>query len=172
MMYRVRQFWAAVRNHPLDQADLTPAKRILTEEQMALFSRLQPSEQAHGLHVLQTLRNTGESHPDLLTAALLHDIGKIKYPLQVWERVIIVLCKRLAPRKLVAWGNSTPGGWKRPFVVAVQHPKWGAILAAQAGTNELATRLIKNHQKDLSRCELEAHEKHLLGLLQEADNQN
>ena len=47
MMYRVRQFWAAVRTNPLDQEDLTPAKRILTEEQMALFSRLQPSEQVH-----------------------------------------------------------------------------------------------------------------------------
>jgi hypothetical protein len=172
MMYRVRQFWAAVRTNPLDQADLTLAKRILTEEQMALFSRLQPSEQVHGLRVLQTLRNLGEDHPDLLTAALLHDIGKIKYPLQVWERVIIVIVKRLARNKFMAWGNSTPSGWKRPFVVAVQHPDWGASFAAQADTNELATRLIKNHQKALSQCDLEAHERHLLGLLQEADNQN
>jgi len=139
---------------------------------MALFLRLQPSEQTHALRVLQSLQKQGATHPDLLTAALLHDIGKIQVPLRVWERVLIVLIKRLAPKKAITWGNLKPGGWKRAFVVARQHPAWGAALAAQASTTELAMRLIQNHQEDLSGGDFDPLEHRLLTLLQEADNQN
>ncbi len=170
--YRVRQFWAALGTRPLSQEAILPARQVLTKAQMNLFLHLQPSEQAHGLRVLQTLRKKGALHPDLLTAALLHDIGKIKAPLRVWERVLIVLGKRLAPKQVANWGGSKPGGWKRAFVVARQHPAWGASLAAQAGTTELAVRLIQNHQEDLSRGDRDPLEHHLLALLRDADNEN
>lgn len=172
LRYRVGQFWAVVNTHTLSQEAILPARQVLNEAQMALFLRLQPSEQAHALRVLQTLQKQGETHPDLLTAALLHDIGKIQVPLRVWERVLIVLIKRLAPKMANTWGNSKPGGWKRAFVVARQHPAWGAALAAQAGTTEFAIRLIQNHQEHLSKGDFDPIERRLLTLLQEADNQN
>ena len=168
---RIRQFWAAVSTNSLRQEAILPAKKILNDAQMALFLRLQPSEQAHALRVLQTLQKKGERHPDLLTAALLHDAGKSQMPLRVWERVLIVLGKRLMPQKAHTWGDAKPVGWKRAFVVARQHPTWGATLAAQAGTTELAIRLIQNHQEILSQGNYNPLERHLLTLLQEADNQ-
>lgn len=169
---RVRQFWAAVSTHALNPESILPARQVLNDAQMALFLRLQPSEQAHALGVLQTLQKKGETHPDLLTAALLHDVGKIQVPLRVWERVLIVLAKSLAPQKAHTWGNSKPGSWKRAFVVARQHPSWGATLAAQAGTTELARRLIQYHQEHLPRSDFDPLERHLLALLQGADHQN
>jgi hypothetical protein len=169
---RIRQFWAAVSTQALSQEAILPAKRILNDAQMALFLRLQPSEQAHALRVLQTLQKKGERHPDLLTAALLHDAGKSQVLLRVWERVLIVLGKRLMPQKALTWGKSKPVGWKRAFVVARQHPTWGATLAAQADTTEIAIRLIQNHQEHLSQGDFDPLERHLLALLQEADNQN
>lgn len=171
-LYRVHQFWDAVRTPSLTSDDLRPAQRVLSEPQMALFSRLQPSEQAHGLRVLKTLQAMGENHPDLLTAALLHDIGKIQYQLHLWERVVIVLGKRFASNLVARWGNALPGGWKRPFVIATQHPTWGADLARQAGTSALAIRLIQNHQEDVLSGSLDSLENHLLSLLQKADDQN
>ena len=134
--------------------------------------RLKPSEQAHGLRVLKTLENGGVYHPDLQTAALLHDVGKIHHPLHVWERIFIVLGKYFFPNQIKRWGESQPRGWKRPFVVAVQHPSWGAELAQEVGANPLTIRLIAQHQTDLAAGGVNGFEHHLLTMLQKADNLN
>ena len=171
--YRVRQFWAVLNSTQPSDRDLAPARSVLTEQQMALFTRLQSSEQTHSLRVLKTLQDQGERHPDLLTAALLHDIGKIYHPLCIWERVIIVLAKRIAPKKMQAWGAAHPRGWKRSFVVAHMHPSWGAELAREAGTTPLAVKLIQNHQEVISTlAEKSSVSKKLLTTLQKADNLN
>lgn len=41
-------------------------------------------------------------------------------------------------------------GWRRAFVVSVQHPRWGAELADQCGTSPLAVELIARHQEHLN----------------------
>jgi len=170
--YRVRQFWSVLNStHPSDR-DLAPARSVLTEQQMALFIRLQPSEQIHSLRVLKTLQDQGETHPDLLTAALLHDVGKIRYPLRIWERVIIVLAKQIFPKRIQTWGRAQPRGWKRSFVVARKHPDWGAELASEAGTTPLAVNLIQNHQDVISTRADKSSVSKLLTTLQKADNQN
>jgi hypothetical protein len=172
MLYRVRQFWLAWRAEPLSENDLAPARSILNAEQMKLFSRLQPSEQAHALNVLQTVQAQGETDPDLQVAALLHDIGKARAPLKIWERVVIVLGKEFIPGRVQIWGGGSPQGWKRPFVIAEQHPAWGAEMAIQAGTSPLAITLIELHQSSVSESPSSRKEDQLLRVLQAADHQN
>jgi hypothetical protein len=170
--YRVSQFWAALRTTPLETIALEPAKDVLSIQQLALFKRMQPSEQAHALQTLQALNELGETHPDLLTAALLHDVGKIKHPLRLWERVTIVLAKQLFPGRIDTWGRGNPRGWKRPFVIACQHPQWGGDLAHEAGTSLLAIHLIREHQNETLPEIPNDLTNHLLRTLQAADNQN
>ncbi len=170
--YRARQFWSALGATRLTASDLTPARAVLTAKQIALFTRLQASEQLHGLRVLQTLRVQGESHPDLMTAALLHDVGKSRLPLRLWERVAIVLGNKFFPERVKRWGSAAPRGWRRPFVVAACHPGWGAEMAREAGTSPLAVYLIREHQNELPAAEPDSLEGRLLSLLQKADNQN
>lgn len=170
--YRIGQFWDAMNSNAPSDSDLTLAQSILTEQQMALFTRLQPSEQSHSLRVLKALQEQGETLPDLLTAALLHDIGKILHPLRIWERVVIVLAKRIAPKRMHIWGCSQPYGWKRPFVIAHMHPYWGAELARDAGTTPLAVNLIQKHQEVIPKQSSKSPESKLLTSLQRADNQN
>ena len=172
ILYRVRQFWDALRYKPLTNGELAPAHSVLTGEEMALFIRLQSSEQAHALRVLRTLQERGETHPDLLTAALLHDVGKSCHPLRLWERVVIVLGKKFFPKSVHTWGRSKPQGWARPFVVASEHPLWGAELSQKAGASPLAVHLIREHQNELPPLEFSTLESQLLSLLQEADHQN
>ena len=148
LRYRAGQFWKALRAQPTT-GQLRRAEDLLGARLMALFSQMQPGEQAHSLEIYEQLLAQGETSPDLLAAALLHDVGKIRYPLQVWERSEIVIAKKLLPKRARQWGTGLPSGWKRPFVVAERHPEWGAEMAAQAGASGLTVQLIRRHQEKI-----------------------
>jgi len=173
VLYRVRQFshavWASAA-----PADLEQARSVLTPAQMALFVGMQSSEQTHALSVYRQLLAQGETSPDLLKAALLHDVGKICRPLRLWERVLIVLVKAIYPAQSRRWGSvdSEEAGkktWKQAFAVAEQHPAWGAELAAEAGTSPLTVELIRLHQDPPSTA-VDAEVKRLLVKLQAVDD--
>ena len=171
--YRIHQFiralWASA-----DPEELASAQTILTPEQMALFKRMQPGEQAHALSVYSQLVAHGETVPDLLVAALLHDVGKSCHPLRLWERVLIVLARAILPKQAGRWGNSSPQPvarrfWTRPFVIAEQHPAWGADLAASVGASPRAVTLIRLHQDSPSSV-TDVEVKRLLVKLQAVDD--
>ena len=148
--YRIQQFWNDIRARPSSQ-DLEQIRSILTPAQMDLFTKMQASEQAHSLTVMKRLNEQkdspqGEERRDLLVAALLHDVGKSRFPLKLAERVIIVLGKALFPEQVKDWGSGDPIGWRRAFVIAEQHPEWGAQMATEVGTSPLAVELIRFHQ--------------------------
>lgn len=165
LAYRTRQFWNALTG-PRRQVETGVLLPHLTPSQLVLFRRMQPSEQAHAQHVLERLKAAGQTNPDLLTAALLHDVGKILYPLSILERAIIVVGKRLFRKRASHWGEGTPGGLRRPFVVAAQHPDWGANLAEQTGAASRAVDLIRRHQ------DVPSNDDPLLTALQAADDEN
>ena len=171
-IYRTRQFWLAWRAQSLTVEELAPAFSVLTSEQMQLFTSLQPSEQIHALRVLHTIQQQGEGNPDLHTAALLHDIGKVRAPLRLWERVLIVLGSSLFPERAKIWGRGQSQGWMRPFVIAEQHPTWGGEMAVEVGTTPLAVSLIRRHQFPGESEPVCPCENHLLKILQNADHQN
>jgi hypothetical protein len=146
--YRIRQFREALNASPAPE-ELARARQALSPPLMELFLSLQAQEQAHSLKVFRLLRELDQLHPDLLAAALLHDVGKSRYRLHLWERVLIVLSNALFPHKVKSWGQSEPRGWRRPFVIAEQHPNWGSEMAIQAGASSLTASLIRRHQEIL-----------------------
>lgn len=168
LIYRIQQFKLAILP-PSQAVETEQIRAYLTPSQLVLFRRLQRSEQWHAHSVLQKLIGNGQKNPDLLTAALLHDIGKIHYPLNVWERVMIVLVKRVASRLVQRWGQDSPQGLSRPFVVTCQHAEWGADLAAKAGASKLAADLIRRHEETVDETSTSRQDRYLR-LLQEADN--
>lgn len=110
-----------------------------------------PFEQAHALRVFEGIRGEGYTHPDLLAAALLHDVGKACYPLRPWQRAVAVLLKKFAPGTYQRIGEMTLSSWRAAIVVAAQHPRWGAEMAAKAGAAPITQELILHHQdQDLS----------------------
>ena len=117
----------------------------------------------------------GEDNQDLLVAALLHDVGKIKHPLNPMERALIVLGKAFLPERVHAWGQEEPVGWKAPFVVASQHADWGARFVHEAGATQAAVSLIRRHQDNLPESLedwQEDQEIRLLRKLQYLDDEN
>lgn len=145
--YRAGQFWKAL-SPVSDQAGIELAESILSPALMAQFSEMQLSEVNHSLQVLRKLISADERHPDLLAAALLHDVGKSRSPLHLWERVVVVLVKQFFPATYRKWGNTGDlHSWKHMFVVAEQHPAWGAFLAGEGGASALTVELIRRHQE-------------------------
>lgn len=148
--YRVRQFWRAL-HAAQDEAGAHEAASWLSPALLDLFLQQPAFEQAHSLKVLRRLGEHGE-HPDLMVAALLHDLGKARFPLRLWERIYIVLVSALAPGWMQSLAIVSPEQlprqpfWMRPLVIARSHPTWGAQLAEEAGVSEIAVWLIRNHQ--------------------------
>ncbi|MFC1878404.1 HD domain-containing protein [Chloroflexota bacterium] len=149
ILYRFGQFWRALFDTPAPD-DLELAQQKLSPPLLALFLRQSASEQAHSFSILRRLCEQGDVHEDLMLAALLHDVGKSRYPLHLWQRVLIVLAKVLFPQRAKAWGVGEYEFWKKPFVVAEQHAAWGAEMAERAGASALAVNLIRRHQDPLS----------------------
>lgn len=145
--------------------DLAEVQRWLPVPAVTLWQRQSPRDQAHTLRVLRTLQLNGHHHPDLMAAALLHDVGKVEARLHLWHRTLWVLVNALFP-SLVQW-LARPTSWGRAFWVLAEHPRLGARLARDAGCTKGTVWLIAHHQDP----EVPAGEGYanLLTLLQAAD---
>lgn len=181
--YRIRQTWSALTAKP-EKSDLEEVEKFLSPSQFSLFKGLHPSEQSHSIAVYLQLLENGAKQPDLLAAALLHDVGKNRYPIHFWDKIAIVLGKGLASSLIESWGAAEPESWKRPFVVSQKHAEWGAQMAADAGASQLTVDLINRHQEQIPAEDKAPSNNHkntnpstqtedqLLALLQQFDNNN
>lgn len=171
IQYRLWQLWQQLVVRPLDEQMYAEIETVLSPAQYKLFLQFGLSDQHHSYRVMKVLQGQGCEERPLLVAALLHDIGKTRVKLAVWERSLIVLAHAFTPQKMEAWGQGEAQGWKRPFVVKAQHPAWSAEMTAAIGTHPLAVSLIRRHQDTLPKT-AETDEDKLLALLQAADDQN
>ena len=170
LWYRLQQFRQDLLAGPLTPAAWEMVTAVLTEREQQLFRQFLHSDQWHSVRVAMTLQNAGHDQPDLLAAALLHDVGKTRVALSVLDRSLIVLVQKLFPPRVAVWGSGEPVGWKRPFVVKMQHPAWGAQMAAAAGSSPSVIALIRRHQDELHDIKNEVDQ--MLFHLKWADDQN
>jgi putative nucleotidyltransferase with HDIG domain len=146
IFYRASQFVRAAAGR-LPEEDIRLALDHLTPALQRLFLQMSTADQLHAVRVLKSLQGAGEDHTDLLRAALLHDVGKARAPLRLIDRVIIVLAEWFFPGAARRWGAGEPHGWRRPCVIAAQHPAWGAEMARKAGASQTLVDLIRRHQE-------------------------
>jgi hypothetical protein len=150
LSYRATQLWWNLTAEPLPEIMRQQVENVLNPDQRQLFYRYQESDQWHAYRVFTTLLESGYAQPDLLAAALLHDVGKTKVKLSIWDRILIVVAERLLPDKSISWGEGDMHSWKRPFVVRRHHPHWGADMARAAGCSACTIDLINRHQDPLT----------------------
>lgn len=141
-LYRSRQLLSALRPR-LRPDERAEARALLGEALFPLFRSMSPRDQRHCLDVFRALRARGCRDAHLLTAALLHDVGKGRLagpPVRLWHRVAFVLLAALAPRLLDRWRG---GG----LATLRRHAQRGAELAARAGAPPAVVELIRRHEE-------------------------
>jgi hypothetical protein len=145
--YRLRQGLRAVFAFS-KPVELPLAAQYLTPELLALFRQMRRSEQLHSLNVLRDVLAQGATPRELCVAALLHDVGKSRFPLWTWQKTLAVLVRKFAPTQFDRWSKGDPANlWMRPFVVYVEHPAWSAELIRAAGASADAIWLVTHHQE-------------------------
>jgi hypothetical protein len=167
--YRVGQFLRHLAPRRLDEGEWREVGQVLRQGELALFSRFGPADQRHSLEVMRSLRAGRPGDPDLLAAALLHDVGKTRIRLGVLERSLAVLIGGIAPGLARRWGRGQPAGLRKAFAARAQHADWGATMAQAAGSTARVVRLIQHHQ-DSHQPPLAAEEIEQLRLLRQADD--
>lgn len=146
LRYRVGQ---GVR-HLINQTDPvvdTALQQLVNSAQWALLARLAPADRIHLLRVHRELVRMGHHDPDLLRAALLHDVGKADddVTVKLTHRVLNVLISAFAPSlsHRIAREN---GGWIRHGMHLTHfHPALGAELVRLTGASERTCWLIEHH---------------------------
>ncbi|MEQ8197028.1 MAG: HDIG domain-containing metalloprotein [Clostridiaceae bacterium] len=108
MLYRIKQFFWAIESF-YKKVDMEFIERYLDDDEKKLFNLLSKSDRNHSIRVAKDLLEYVESFKEtgvytskvrLVKIALLHDIGKIERPLNVFEKSIIVLLDKLTKAKI------------------------------------------------------------------------
>lgn len=161
MLYRVKQFISAL-NAKLRAEDEVFIATYLNNVEKKYFQKLRVHEQCHALKVAYLLQEENCEEVDeekRIRLGLLHDIGKIRYPLNPVEKGIIVLLDRL-----------TKGRIKKYEALKIvkcyyQHATLGyELLSALGGYEKDFLACVKNHH------EYHKSEDVLLALLKKCDN--
>ncbi len=118
------------------------ASTYLSGREFALFTRLPAHERAHGVEVARRLlRRRPQAAPELITAALLHDVGKLGTPQGAWWRVLT----HLLPQAAAAPGAPRLRGLAGARQARAHHAAYGAELLRGSGSFARVISLVERH---------------------------
>jgi len=143
---RIRQFFKRLRRvRPEYKVEVI--QKYLTEQQRSLFDAMPLALQNHSVKVLETLVRQGHTDRDLLSAALLHDVGKPQTNLPLCYGVLFVLFERFFPSVLRRIASPQPGKWRYVLYGYLHHSEIGAELLANANGSQELVELVRMHHE-------------------------
>lgn len=167
-MYRIRQFIWAILSY-FKKLDMRFVREYLNREEEKIFSQLSKNEQHHSLRVCKSAFEIVDKEYEnvnkekLAKIALLHDVGKVEYKLNVFEKSIIVLLDKFTHGKISEYDKL------KQINIYYNHGKIGADMLASYKTfdNEML-QIVEEHHKENEA--LKGNK--LYRIIVEADNRN
>ena len=140
-MHRVGQFIGhlTARVEPAEEAG---ARQLLPRTAWPLFAAMPTADRRHAIDVAGRLLAAGQTDPDLLAAAMLHDAAK-GHRMWLWHRVAGVVLAAVAPRALSRLASPVERSWRYPFHLYLHHPALSAEAALRAGCSPRTADLIR-----------------------------
>ena len=157
---RIRQFKEASLQPNVE--DLELAQKLLDEPVLSLFLSQDLRDQRHGARTARWLILKGEKKPELLIAALIHDIGKGHQ--RTRDRVVHVLTSWSKTGKLVE-AKTSSFGMRQAIARSRNHSELGAQQLEQYGVSSRVIELTRLHHTP-------PEADTMLALLQCADSKN
>lgn len=152
MIYRIKQFIQAI-SAKMAVEDIEFVKSYLSKKEQELFFQLKIYEQSHSLRVAKNMIKedgslNAEDKRERIRIGLLHDIGKIKYPLNPIEKSIIVVLDK------ITGGRISKARRLKIVKCYYEHPQLGYELLSEIGGYEVEfLQAIKNHHEPQPRTE-------------------
>ena len=140
-MHRVEQFFGHLRAE-VGADEVARAHALLPSTARALFDAMPIADQRHALDLVTRLVDTHHDDPDLLAAALLHDVAK-GHRMRLWHRVGGVLLAAVAPALLARLASPNPRSWRYPFHLYLHHAALSADVAGGAGCSARTVAFIR-----------------------------
>ena len=142
-MGRVRQFVLHLSAR-VDAADEARAAALLPPRARSLFLAMPVADRRHALDVAARLVSAGHADPELLAAALLHDVAKGRR-MTLPYRVAGVVLEAVAPRLLRRLASADNASWRYPFHLYLHHSDLSAEQVEAAGCSTRVAGLIRGH---------------------------
>lgn len=152
--YRVKQFFWSLFSRVTEE-DRKYVQNHLTDGEFRLFSKLPKAEQKHCIRVAEYVEGEYESlrknnndicDPEvcrMIRVALLHDIGKLKRPLNVVDKSVLVMLNSISGGDLIKLQRF------EKVKVYYRHGEIGADMLSQYGVDERFLFLVRNHHSDI-----------------------
>ena len=141
MGHRVGQFIGHLTAR-VDPAEEARARHLLPDAAWSLFAGMPTADRRHALDVAGLLLAAGQTDPDLLAAAMLHDAAKGRR-MRLWHRVAGVVLCAIAPRSLAQLASPDERSWRYPFHLYLHHPALSAQAALYAGCPQRTADFIR-----------------------------
>lgn len=164
MIYRLKQFIWAVRSLFQD-IDNEYVNKILNKREKRLFNKLKKYDKQHCIRVSKDAvilsRQKGVNSKRVAKVALLHDIGKIEYRINIFEKSILVILNKLSRGNLKKFDNI------KAVDVYYNHAQKGADVLKKFNIydKEFLDTVRYHHNKNIVGSKL-------LDIIRESDNRN
>jgi len=148
LLHLAGRFFGSIKPGPPDSRDEAWALRHLNGGETALWKQMSNPDRRHAIDVANDVGlELGHDVPrEVITAALLHDVGKVESGLRTPARVLATVFWAINDdAKAVRWQNmSTFRGRLAKYRL---HPEIGAQLLSDAGSHELTVSWTRHHHQ-------------------------
>ncbi len=146
-----RRFLWSMRTRGVEPDDDRWARGRLSPSELRLWESMDPVDRAHSVAVARRVARWSEESGTVIpswvmTAALLHDVGKCGSDLPTWARVITAVLDRVVPtRTAVAWARreGTFGRIGRHLT----YTDLGASMLDEAGSDPRVAAWAREHHR-------------------------